>query len=130
MLISQGSFRVCKIHNVILLILLTFFGKTCYADNLLKKSTAYKNFTWARAQMCHVHPTPMGEDWFFKWLIETSRMKRLKTFCSKNKIIQRIELWRKMWKVFLIARRLSRRVGLELKNVALTVIECYREWER
>ena len=27
--------------------------------NLLKKSTTYKNFTWARAQVCHVHPTPM-----------------------------------------------------------------------
>ena len=30
MLISQGSFRVCKNHNVILLIV-NFIGKTCYA---------------------------------------------------------------------------------------------------
>ena len=64
MLISQGSFRVCKniyqsYHNVILLILLTLLEKLVTLLNLLKKSTTNKNFTWARAQVCHVHPTPM-----------------------------------------------------------------------
>ena len=60
MLISQGSFRVCKNHNVILLILLTLLEKLVTLLNLLKKSTTFKNFTWARAQVCHVHPTPMA----------------------------------------------------------------------
>ena len=59
MLISQGSFRVCKNHNVILLILLTLLEKLATLLNLFKKSTTYKNFTWARAQVCHMHPTPM-----------------------------------------------------------------------
>ena len=60
MLISQGSFRVCKNHNVILLILLTLLEKLATLLNLLeKKSTTFKIFTWARAQVCHVHPTPM-----------------------------------------------------------------------
>ena len=59
MLISQGSFRVCKNHNVILLILLTLLEKLATLLNLLKKSTTFKNFTSARAQVCHVHPTPM-----------------------------------------------------------------------
>ena len=60
MLISEGSFRVCKNHKVIMLILLTLLKKTCYAVNSIeKKSTTLKNFTWARAQVCHVHPTPM-----------------------------------------------------------------------
>ena len=60
MLISQGSFRVCKNNNVILLILLTLLEKLVTLLNLLKKSTTYKNFTWALVQVCHVHPTPMG----------------------------------------------------------------------
>ena len=59
MLISQGSFRVCKNHNVILLILLTLLDKLATLLNLFKKSTTFKIFTWARAQVCHVHPTPM-----------------------------------------------------------------------
>ena len=62
MLISQGSFRVrvCKNHHVILLTLLTLLEKLATLLNLLKnKSTTFKNSTWARAQMCHVHPTPM-----------------------------------------------------------------------
>ena len=59
MLISRGSFRVCNNHNVILLILLTLLEKLATQLNLLKKSTTFKNFTWARAQVCHVHPTPM-----------------------------------------------------------------------
>ena len=59
MSISQGFYRVCKNHNVILLILLTLLGKPATLFNLLKKSTTFKNFTWARAQVCHVHPTPM-----------------------------------------------------------------------
>ena len=58
MLISQGSFRVrvCKNHNVILLILLTLLEKLATLLNLLKKSTTFKNFTWARAQACHATP--------------------------------------------------------------------------
>ena len=44
MLISQGSFRVCKNHNVILLILLTLMDKLATLLNLLKKSTTFKNF--------------------------------------------------------------------------------------
>ena len=60
MLISQGFFRVCKNHNVILLILLTLLDKLATLLNLLKKSTTFKNFTWAQAQVCHVHPTPMA----------------------------------------------------------------------
>ena len=60
MLISQGSFRVCKNNNVILLIFVNFIGKLATLLNLLKKtSTTFKNFTWARAQVCHAHPTPM-----------------------------------------------------------------------
>ena len=59
MLISQGSFRVCKNHNFILLILSTFLVKLATLLKLLKKSTTFKNFTWARAQVCHVHSTPM-----------------------------------------------------------------------
>ena len=59
MLISQGSFRVCKNHNVILLNLLALLEKLAMLLNLLKKSTTFKNFTRARAQVCHVHPTPM-----------------------------------------------------------------------
>ena len=59
MLISQGSFRVCKNHNVILLILITLLEKLATLLNLLKKSTTFKNFTWARAQVCQGHPTPM-----------------------------------------------------------------------
>ena len=59
MLISQGSFRVCKNHNVIMLILLTLLEKLATLLNLLKKSTTFKKFIWARAQVCHVHPTPM-----------------------------------------------------------------------
>ena len=59
MLISQGSFRVCKNHNVILLILLTLLGKLATLLNLLKKINNFKNFTWAQAQVCHLHPTPM-----------------------------------------------------------------------
>ena len=61
MLISQGSFRVCKNHNVILLILLILLDKLVTLLNLLEKSTTYKNFTWARAQVCHVHHTPMDK---------------------------------------------------------------------
>ena len=60
MLISQGSFRVCKNQNVLLLILLTLFEKLDTLLNLLIKSTSFKNFTWALAQVCHVHPTPMN----------------------------------------------------------------------
>ena len=37
MLISQGSFRVCKNHNVLLLILLTLLDKLATLLNLLKK---------------------------------------------------------------------------------------------
>ena len=59
MLISQGSFRVCKNHNVILLILLTLLEKLATLLNLLKKSITFKNFTWTRAQVCYVHPTHM-----------------------------------------------------------------------
>ena len=59
MLISQGFFRVCKNHNIILLILLTLLEKLVTLLNLLKKNQQHKNFTWARAQVCHVHPTPM-----------------------------------------------------------------------
>ena len=59
MLISQGSFRVCKNHNVRLLILLTLLESLVTLLNLLKTPTTYKDFTWARAQVCHVHPTPM-----------------------------------------------------------------------
>ena len=61
MLISQVSFKVCKNHNVIFIILLTLLAKQIASLlNLLKKSTTFKNFTLARAQVCHVHPTPMG----------------------------------------------------------------------
>ena len=42
MLISQGSFRVYKNHNVILLILLTLLEKLVTLLNLLKKSTTLK----------------------------------------------------------------------------------------
>ena len=59
MLIRQGSFRVCKNHDVILLILLTLLEKLATLLNLFKKSTTFKNFTWARAQVCSVRPTPM-----------------------------------------------------------------------
>ena len=59
-LISQGSFRVCKNHNVILLILLNLLEKLATLLNLLKKSTTFITFTWARVQVCHVHPTPMA----------------------------------------------------------------------
>ena len=38
MLISQGSFRVCKNHNVILLILLTLLDKLATLLNLLKNN--------------------------------------------------------------------------------------------
>ena len=38
MLISQGSFRVCKNHSVILLILLTLLEKLVMLLNLLKKN--------------------------------------------------------------------------------------------
>ena len=52
---------VCKNHNVILLILLTLLEKLATLLSLLKKkSTTFKNFTWARAQVCQGHPTPMG----------------------------------------------------------------------
>ena len=51
---------VCKNHNVILLILLTLLEKLAMQLNLLKKSTTFKNFTWARAQVCQGHPTPMN----------------------------------------------------------------------
>ena len=42
MLISQGSFRVCKNHNVILLILFTLLEKLATLLNLLKKLTTFK----------------------------------------------------------------------------------------
>ena len=47
---------MCHIANLV-----NFIGKTCNAvKSIEKKSTTYKNFTWARAQVCHVHPTPMS----------------------------------------------------------------------
>ena len=62
MLISQGSLEYVKtimsythIANFV-----NFIKKSCYAfKSIEKKSTTYKNFTRARAQVCHVHPTPM-----------------------------------------------------------------------
>ena len=52
---------VCKNHNVILLILLTLLDKLATLLNLLKKSITFKIFTWARAQVCQGHPTPMDQ---------------------------------------------------------------------
>ena len=42
MLISQDSFRVCKNHNVILLILLTLLNKLVTLLNLLKNQQLIK----------------------------------------------------------------------------------------
>ena len=78
MLISQGSFRVCKNHNVILLILLTLLDKLVTLLNLLKKSTTYKNFTWARAQVCHVHPSPMVQSITLNTKLHLSLLQKFK----------------------------------------------------
>ena len=46
---------MCHIANFV-----KFIEKTCNAvKSIENKSTTYKIFTWARAQVCHVHPTPM-----------------------------------------------------------------------
>ena len=42
-----------------MLILLTLLEILITLLNLLKKITTYKNFTWARAQVFQVNPTPM-----------------------------------------------------------------------
>ena len=54
MLISQGYFRICKNHNVILLILLTLLKKTGYAVKSIEKSTTLKNLPGLkpRCAMC------------------------------------------------------------------------------
>ena len=46
-----------------MLILLTLLEKLVTLLNLLKTSTTSKNFTWARAQVGHVHPTPMASSY-------------------------------------------------------------------
>ena len=40
---------------------INYIGKTCYAVKSIEKNQQLikKNFTWARAQVCQGHPTPM-----------------------------------------------------------------------
>ena len=42
------------------MLLLTLLEILVTLLNLLKKNQQHKNFTWARAQVFQVHPTPMN----------------------------------------------------------------------